>query len=267
MTDLPRPDLSSATPAEARAAFRAGAALPTSGVAPGRTQANLIVLPQSYAYEMLLFAQRNPAPCPVLEVTEPGDWRSRLAPGADLRTDLPRYRVWRDGELADSPTEVTEHWREDLVAFLIGCSFSFETLLLAAGMPLRHVEQGRNVPMYLTDRQCEPAGRLHGPLVVSMRPIPAPLVEQARRITALMPAVHGAPVHAGDPAELGIKDLAQPDFGDPVELRQGDVPVFWACGVTSQAAVMAARPPFALTHAPGHMFVTDALDTDYRINT
>lgn len=257
--------LATASPAEARAAFRHGAARPTAGVAPGHTQANLIALPGDYAYDMLLFAQRNPAPCPVLEVTDPGEWRSRLAPGADLRTDLPRYVVWSDGEPVASPAEVSRHWRDDLVTFLIGCSFSFETLLREAGVPLRHIEQGRNVPMYVTDRACEPAGRLHGPLVVSMRPIPAALVETARRITALMPAVHGAPVHVGDPAALGIRDLDKPDFGDPVVAEEGDVPVFWACGVTSQAAVTAARPPFAITHAPGYMFVTDARDTDYRV--
>ena len=255
----------SVAPAEARAAFRAGTAMPTSGIAPGYTQANLISLPRDYAYDMLLFAQRNPRPCPLLEVTEPGSWQSALAPGADLRTDLPAYRVWRDGRLVDRPREVIGVWRDDLVTFLIGCSFSFETLLSDAGVPLRHVEQGVNVPMYLTHRTCRPAGRLHGPLVVSMRPVPAADVARAAAITALMPAVHGAPVHVGQPGALGIADLAGPDFGDAVAIADGDVPMFWACGVTSQAAVMRARPPFAITHEPGHMFVTDARDTDYRI--
>ena len=254
-----------ATPAAARAAFRAGTVVPTSGVALGHTQANLISLPSDYAYDMLLFAQRNPRPCPLLEVTEPGSWDSVLAPGADLRTDLPAYRVWEHGRLVDQPTEVNGVWRDDLVSFLIGCSFSFETLLADAGVPLRHVEQGVNVPMYLTDRTCSPAGRLHGPLVVSMRPVPAADVARAAAITALMPAVHGAPVHVGEPAALGIADLDSPDFGDAVAIADGDVPMFWACGVTSQAAVMRAKPPFAITHEPGHMFVTDARDTDYRI--
>lgn len=254
-----------ATPAAARAAFRAGTVVPTSAIAPGHTQANLISLPREHAYDMLLFAQRNPKPCPLLEVTEPGAWESALAPGADLRTDLPAYRVWEHGRLVDRPGEVTDVWREDLVSFLIGCSFSFETLLADAGVPLRHVEQGVNVPMYLTRRACSPAGRLHGPLVVSMRPVPAADVARACAITALMPAVHGAPVHVGDPEALGIADLDRPDFGDAVTLAEGDVPVFWACGVTSQAAVMRAKPPFAITHEPGHMFVTDARDTDYRI--
>ena len=253
------------TPSRARAAFRAGAVATTSGVALGHTQANLISLPRDYAYDMLLFAQRNPKPCPLLEVTEPGSWRSVLAPNADLRTDLPAYRVWERGRLVDSPCEVLDVWREDLVTFLIGCSFSFETLLLDARVPLRHVEQGVNVPMYMTQRTCNPAGRLHGPLVVSMRPVPADAVARACAISALMPAVHGAPVHVGSPEALGIADLDKPDFGDAVSIQDGDLPVFWACGVTSQAAVMRAAPPFAITHEPGHMFVTDARDTDYRV--
>lgn len=239
--------------------------LPTSGLALGHTQANLISLPRDYAYDMLLFAQRNPKPCPLLEVTEPGGWESALAPGADLRTDLPAYRVWENGQVVESPRTVTHAWREDLVTFLIGCSFSFETLLLDAGVPLRHVEQGVNVPMYLTNRECTTAGRMRGPLVVSMRPVPAGAVARAAAITALMPAVHGAPVHVGAPEALGIADLDKPDFGDAVRIQEGDVPMFWACGVTSQAAVMQAAPPFAITHEPGHMFITDARDSDYRI--
>ncbi|MGY5883340.1 putative hydro-lyase [Modestobacter lacusdianchii] len=201
---------------------------------------------------------------PLLDVTDAGSWETALSPGADLRSDLPRYRVWRDGELVGEPTDVTDLWTGDLVAFLIGCSFSFETALLDAGVPVRNIEQGRNVSMYRTDRQCRPAGRLSGPLVVSMRPVPGHLVATAVQVTARMPQVHGAPVHVGSPAALGIADLARPDFGDPVELADGDVPVFWACGVTPQAALMASRPPFAITHAPGHMFVTDVPDAVYR---
>jgi len=257
--------LGTARPGSLRETFRAGVVMPTSGLALGHTQANLISLPRDYAYDMLLFAQRNPKPCPVLEVTEPGSWRSVLAPAADLRTDLPAYRVWEDGRVVDRPSDVVDVWRDDLVTFLIGCSFSFESLLLDALVPLRHVEQNANVPMYVTNRSCRPAGRLYGPLVVSMRPIPAADVARAAAITALMPAVHGAPVHVGEPAALGIADLGKPDFGDPVALEAGDVPMFWACGVTSQAAVMRAAPPFAITHEPGHMFITDARDTDYRI--
>ncbi|MGY3846113.1 putative hydro-lyase [Streptomyces sp. NRRL F-5193] len=252
-------------PLEARARARAGTAGPTAGWAPGHAQANLIAVPADWAYDVLLFCTRNPKPCPVLDVTDAGSWTTSLAPGADLRTDIPGYRVWEDGRLVAEPADATPHWRTDLVSFLIGCSFTFEGALDAAGVPLRHVEQGRNVSMYVTDRACRPAGRLHGPMVVSMRPVPARLVPMARRISGLLPAVHGAPVHAGDPAALGIRDLDRPDFGDPVVAEPGDVPVFWACGVTPQAAVMASRPPFAITHAPGRMLVTDVRDEEYRL--
>jgi uncharacterized protein YcsI (UPF0317 family) len=249
------------TPDEVRA--RCGG--PTSGLAPGFAQANLIAVPEDWAYDVLLFTQRNPKPCPVLDVTDAGDHRTVLAPGADLRTAIPRYRVWRDGELVDEPADATPFWRDDLVSFLIGCSFTFEGALVAAGVPLRHVDQERNVSMFVTNRECRAADRMHGPMVVSLRWIPADLVDTAARVSGLMPAVHGAPVHAGDPAELGIADLSTPDFGDAVVPEEGDVPVFWACGVTPQAALMASKPPFAITHAPGHMFVTDVPDSTYRV--
>lgn len=252
------------TAAEARARYRDGLVVPTTGWAPGFTQANLVSLPQDWAYDMLLFGQRNPQPVPLLDVTDPGSFSTPLAPGADLRTDVPLYRVWKDGELAAEPSDVRDVWRDDLVTFLIGCSFSFETALLDAGVPVRNIEQGRNVSMYRTNVACRPAGRLSGPLVVSMRPIPATQVVTAVQVTARMPQVHGAPVHVGSPEALGIEDLARPDFGDPVAAEPGDVPVFWACGVTPQAALMASRPPFAITHAPGHMFVTDVPDAVYR---
>ena len=257
-------DRPGATPEHARLLFREGLAVPTTGWCDGWTQANLVVLPRDWAYDMLLFGQRNPQPVPLLDVTEPGSRASVLAPGADLATDVPRYRVWRDGELVDEPTDVADLWTDDLVSFLIGCSFSFETALLDAGVPVRHIEQGRNVAMYRTDVACRPAGRLSGDLVVSMRPIPASQVTTAVQVTGRMPRVHGAPVHVGSPEAIGIHDLAAPDFGDPVEAHEGDVPVFWACGVTPQVALMASRPPFAITHAPGHMLVTDAPDGDYR---
>ncbi|MER5219239.1 putative hydro-lyase [Streptomyces flaveus] len=253
------------TPGQARAVFRAGASAPTNGWCAGYTQANLISVPADWAYDVLLFCQRNPKPCPVLDVTDPGSWTTVLAPDADLRTDVPRYRVWWNGELADEPTDVVDVWRDDLVTFVIGCSFTFEGALADTGVPMRHIDQGRNVAMYRTDKPCRPAGRMHGPLVVSMRQIPAGLVETATRVSSLMPAVHGGPVHVGDPAALGIKDLSQPDFGDPVEGEAGDVPVFWACGVTPQAALMASRPPFAITHAPGYMLITDVWDETYRV--
>ncbi|MFF5251896.1 putative hydro-lyase [Streptomyces leeuwenhoekii] len=253
------------SPETARARIREGLAGPTAGVAAGRTQANLIAVPADWAYDVLLFCTRNPQPCPVLDVTDAGSWTTVLAEGADLRTDLPRYRVWRDGELVDEPTDVRAYWREDLVSFLIGCSFTFEWALARAGVPIRHIEQGRNVPMYVTTRPCRPAGRLRGPLVVSMRPVPPEHLAAAVRESRRFPAVHGGPVHCGDPSVLGIGDLGRPDFGDPVEYSPDDVPVFWACGVTPQAAVAASRPPFAITHAPGRMFLTDALDEQYRV--
>jgi uncharacterized protein YcsI (UPF0317 family) len=253
------------TPTEARSRFRSGLSAPTAGVAAGHTQANLISVPADWAYDMLLFCARNPKACPVLDVTDAGSWTTPLAAGADLRTDLPRYRVWEHGELVEEPTDVVDRWRGDLVSFLIGCSFTFEWALTGAGVPMRHIEQGRNVSMYVTERECRPAGRLHGPLVVSMRPIPPRHVAAAIRESSLLPAVHGGPVHCGEPSVLGIEDLSCPDFGDPVVAEPDDIPVFWACGVTPQAAVMASRPPFAITHAPGRMFLTDTRDEQYRV--
>jgi uncharacterized protein YcsI (UPF0317 family) len=263
-TGLPAAETQALSPAEARLRYRDGLQVPTSGWAPGYTQANLVALPLDWAYDMLLFAQRNAQAVPLLDVTDAGSHTTVLAPGADLRTDLPRYRVWRDGELVDERTDVLDLWREDLVCFLIGCSFSFEMALLEAGVPVRNIEQGANVSMYRTQVQCRPAGRLSGPLVVSMRPVPAGQVVTAVQVTSRMPQVHGAPVHVGEPDALGVADLAHPDFGDPVEAEDGDVPVFWACGVTPQAALIASRPPFAVTHAPGFMFVTDVPDAVYR---
>jgi uncharacterized protein YcsI (UPF0317 family) len=247
-------------PDQARALFREGLVpVTTSGWCTSHAQANLLAVPRELAFDALLFAQRNPVACPILAVTDPGDPTApELAPDADLRTDLPAYRIYENGVQVAEVTDATTHWRDDLVAFLIGCSFTFENALLAAGVPLRHLDQGRNVPMYVTDRPCRPAGRLAGPLVVSMRPIPDALVERAIEVSATFPTMHGPPVHVGNPAAIGIEDLSRPDFGgDPVALAEGDVPVFWACGVTPQAVVMASKPPFAITHSPGLMFITD----------
>lgn len=253
-------------PAEARERFRAGLVTPTAGWCDGYTQANLIAVPRDLAWDFLLFAQRNPKPCPVLDVLDAGAVAGPLATG-DVRTDIPLYRVFVDGELVAEEPDVLRWWRDDLVAFLIGCSFTFERALGAAGVPVRHVEQGVNVPMYRTSWRCRPAGAVSGPLVVSMRYVPAALVDTAVAVTAAYPAVHGAPVHVGDPRELGIGDLDAPDFGDAVRPEPGDVPVFWACGVTPQAAVAESRPPLAITHAPGHMLVTDVRDDDQRVGT
>jgi len=252
------------SPAEARAMFRAGLRTPTAGWCSGWTQANLIAVPADLAYDMLLFAHRNPKACPLLDVGDAGAVSTPLM-GGDLRTDVPAYRVFRDGELVDEPDDVVAHWQQDLVAFLIGCSFTFEAALCDAGVPVRHIEQGVNVPMYATNVPTRPAGRLGGPLVVSMRPVPAGDIATAVRVTARYPDVHGAPLHVGDPAAIGIADLGHPDYGDPVEVRPGEVPVFWGCGVTPQAAVAASRPSFAISHAPGHMVITDARDSDYLV--
>ena len=250
------------TGAEARTMVRQGKwRKPTAGLAPGYAQANLVVLPRELAYDFLLFAQRNPKPCPVIEVTETGSPEPKLsAAGADLRTDIPRYRIYRKGGLDQEVMDLRDVWTPDLVAFLLGCSFSFETALLKAGVPVRHIEEGKNVSMFISSIACAPAGAFAGPLVVSMRPIPAPLVAKAVQISGRFPAVHGAPVHVGDPAAIGIRDLGKPDFGDPVTIRAGEIPVFWACGVTPQAVAMQTKPPLMITHAPGHMFVTDLRD-------
>jgi uncharacterized protein YcsI (UPF0317 family) len=230
---------------------------PTSGVARGHAQANLVMLPEEYAFDFLKFCVRNPRPCPVLEVTDPGSPEPAVtAPGADLRTDLPRYRVFEGGELADEPTDVRSYWRDDTVAFLLGCSFTFETALVDAGLRLAHQEQGRNVPMYETSRECVPSGPFAGPMVVSMRPFRPDEVPQVVEISGRYPTMHGAPVHVGRPESLGIRDLDEPDYGESVELEGDQMPVFWACGVTPQAAARQARLPLMITHAPGHMFVT-----------
>ncbi|MBJ7220838.1 MULTISPECIES: putative hydro-lyase [unclassified Brenneria] len=251
----------------ARDRYRGGLIAPTAGVAPGMTQANMIALPREWAYDFLLYAQRNPRACPILDVSDPGSHTTVLAEGADLRRDFPLYRLWRDGKLVEELSDVSTLWAEypDLVTFLIGCSFTFETALQEAGIEVRHITDGSNVPMYRTNRQCRPAGRLHGEMVVSMRPIPADRIAETATISGRFPAVHGAPVHIGEPAQLGIADLARPDFGDAVRIEPGELPVFWACGVTPQAAVMASGVPFAITHAPGHMFITDVPDSTWHV--
>jgi uncharacterized protein YcsI (UPF0317 family) len=257
-------DLRTATGSQVRAACRSGELnTPTPGLALGYVQANLVIVPTELAFDFLLFCQRNPKPCPLLDVTEPGDPKPKeTAPGADLRTDLPRYRVYRNGELVDEPSDIRSYWRNDLVSFLIGCSFTFENALLQAGLPVRHIEMARNVPMYRTNRPCRPAGRFQGPLVVSMRPLTPEQAVKATAICTRFPKSHGVPVHFGDPAALGISEIAKPDYGDPAEIRPGEVPVFWACGVTPQAVAVASRLPFLITHKPGHMFVSDVRDSE-----
>lgn len=245
-----------------RRAARSGAlATHTSGLAREYVQGNVVILPEALAGDFLRYCQRNPKPCPLLAVSEPGDPRlTSLGADLDIRTDVPAYRVWRHGELAEQPTDIRTLWRDDLVSFVIGCSFSFEHALLADGIHLRHVDEGRNVAMYRSNIQTVRAGAFHGPMVVSMRPLKAADAIRAVQITSCMPEVHGAPVHLGDPAAIGIADLAQPDYGDACEVRADEIAVFWACGVTPQAALAQARPEFCITHAPGAMLATDLLN-------
>ncbi|MBN8282748.1 putative hydro-lyase [Zoogloea sp.] len=249
---------------EARMAIRSGRwSGHTSGTAPHFVQGNVVILPTDLANDFLRFCQRNPKPCPLLAVSESGDPRlPRLGDDLDIRSDIPRYRVWRKGELVEEVTDIRALWCDGLVTFVIGCSFSFEQPLIDAGIPLRHIEQGRNVAMYRTNIQTAPAGPFHGPMVVSMRPMTPAHAIRAVQVTARVPAVHGAPVHLGDPALIGIADLARPDFGDAVDILPGEIPVYWACGVTPQAVVMQAKPDFCITHAPGAMLVTDLLDSE-----
>ncbi len=271
MDELSPQQRSDMTPAAARERFAADRSVPTSGWCNGYAQANVIAVPQALAFDMLLFAQRNPKPCPVLDVIDAGSVRADAggavfsAEDCDIRRDVPLYRVFKSGELVEEIADARNVWRDDLVTFVIGCSFTFEHPLLAAGIPLRHLSADRNVPMYRTSTRCRPAGSLAGPLVVSMRGIPAAQVADAVRISSRYPSVHGAPVHIGAPGAIGIESLDHPDFGDEPILEPGDVPVFWACGVTPQAMVMESKPELAITHAPGHMLITDARDADYLV--
>ncbi len=244
---------------EARLAIRRGEGLrPTAGIAPGYVQGNLAILPADLAADFLRFCQQNPKPCPVLACSAPGDPAlPALGDDLDIRTDIPLYRVWRHGELVAEVTDVREVWRSDLVSFVLGCSFSFEEALVDAGVPVRHIDCGVNVPMYRTSIATRGAGVFHGPMVVSMRPLRPADAILAIQITSRFPAVHGAPVHIGFPDAIGIRDLSKPDYGDAVPIGEGELPVFWACGVTPQAVIEAARPEFCITHAPGYMLVTD----------
>lgn len=252
------------SPEEVRALVRRGELVrPTVGLAPDYAQANLVILPEDLAFDFLLFCQRNPRPCPILEVLEPGVYEPALtASGADLRVDVPLYRIYRHGALEAEETDITGYWHSGLVCFLIGCSFTFESALTRAGIRLRHAEEGKNVAMYATSVEAVPSGMFSGPIVMSMRPIHESKVVRAVQITSRFPAAHGAPMHIGNPAGIGISDVEKPDYGDYVEIRKDEVPVFWACGVTPQAAAVRSGPPLMITHSPGHMFVTDILNEE-----
>jgi uncharacterized protein YcsI (UPF0317 family) len=256
--------MSSVIPKEMRLLIRRGKwDKPTAGLAMGYAQANLVILPERYAFDFLLFCQRNPKPCPLLEVLEPGKFRTDfLASDGDIRRDIPKYNLYRKGRLEKTVEEITSFWSDDFVTFLLGCSFSFEEALLRAKIPVRHIEENRNVPMYITNIPCKPAGTMHGPMVVTMRPLPPDKIVRATQITSRYAAVHGSPVHIGDPSKIGIRNLNKPDFGDPVTIKREEVPVFWACGVTPQAVVMEAKPDICITHTPGHMFISDLLNEE-----
>jgi uncharacterized protein YcsI (UPF0317 family) len=251
----------------ARLAIRAGTHRGlTSGLAPGFVQGNIAILPQALAADFMRFCQLNPKPCPLIGSSAPGDWRlPALGEDLDIRTDLPRYRVWRNGELAVEPDNINEFWRDDLVSFVIGCSFSFEEALMADGIEMRHITLNRNVPMYRTSIATAEAGPFHGPMVVSMRPMRPADAIRAIQITTRFPAVHGAPVHIGKPEMIGIKDIAKPDYGDALPVREDEIPVFWACGVTPQSVIATAKPEFCITHYPGSMLVTDRKNIEFAI--
>lgn len=237
----------------------------TSGMCDGYAQANLCILPKKYAYDFLLFCQRNQQSCPLLEVSDEGSRKLNFAAkNCDIATDVPKYRIWKNGKLEAEVTDVSEFWRDDLVTFVIGCSFSFEAPLIAAGIDVRNISENHNVPMYLSNIDTVPAGMFNGKMVVSMRPIPYSQIVKATTITARVPKVHGAPIHIGNPEIIGIKDISKPDFGEPSTIRDGEVPVFWCCGVTPQSVVMNSKPDFCITHAPGHMLITDIPEADLR---
>lgn len=250
-----------------RLAARSGALdTPTAGLAPGYVQGNLAVLPEDLAADFLRFCQANPKPCPLIGVSDVGNPRvASLGLDLDIRTDLPGYRVWKDGELVEETADVTKWWRGDLVAFVIGCSYSFEEALVEDGIMLRHIERRVRVPMYRTNIACTPAGRFSGPMVVSMRPLKPQHAIRAIQITSRFPAVHGAPVHVGLPELIGIRNLQKPDYGDAIEVRADELPVFWACGVTPQSVIANVKPPFAITHAPGAMLVTDLKNRQFAV--
>ena len=252
-------DIDQLLPKEIRTLIRQGKwDKPTAGLAMGYAQANLVILPGRYAFDFLLFCQRNPKPCPLLEVLEPGEYRtSFLSSDADIRTDIPRYNIYLKGKLETTVKEIKRIWKSDFVTFLLGCSFSFEEALLRANVPVRHIKEKKNVPMFISNISCKPAGLFHGPMVVTMRPMPPDKVNRAVKITSRYVSVHGAPVRIGDPSKIGIKNLKKPDFGDPVTIKKNEVPVFWACGVTPQSAAIEAKCPLMIAHAPTHGFISD----------
>ena len=259
--------LSQASVADVRQAIREGRYQgQTSGLAYGYLQGNVVILPSSHADHFLRFCVKNPQPCPLVGFSEPGNpMLPDLGADIDIRTDVPRYRIWQDGKLEKEVSDIVEYWTDDLTAFVIGCSFSFEEALIEANLDVRHISCGVNVPMFETNMQTVPSGPFFGPMVVSMRPMRGRDAIRAIQITSRFPRVHGAPVHIGDPAHIGIRDLAKPDYGDPVAMENDEIPVFWACGVTPQAAIKAANVPFCITHSPGCMLITDRRNAEFAV--
>lgn len=259
-------EIVSASPVEARHLIRDGKySASTSGLCAGFAQANLIILPKEQAYDFLLFAQRNPKPCPILEVLEVGEKFTRtIADDCNIATDFPKYRIYENGVITSEVTDISDIWQDDFVGFIIGCSFSFESELIEAGIEVRHNTLGRNVPMYITSIECESAGKMHGNMVVSMRPLKGKEIIRAVQISGAIPKVHGAPVHIGNPEFIGINNVEHADFGDDPVIYEDETPVFWACGVTPQNVVMASKPPLAITHAPGCMLITDTKNVDLK---
>ncbi len=249
-------------PQEVRRLIREGVInFPTAGISEGYAQANLVILPGEYAGDFIGFAKKNPFPCPVLEITRNTPMTVNMGK-ANLLTDIPEYFIYRNGVMTERVNDASKYWQEGMTGFLLGCSFSFEEALMRAGIEIRHIAAGRNVPMYKTSIDTVRSGAFYGPMVCSMRPMSPEDAQKAYDITVKMPNVHGAPVHIGDPSKIGIKDIMKPDYGDSVEIYKGEVPVFWPCGVTPQAAVENAKPPIVITHSPGHMFITDILNSE-----
>lgn len=261
-TTVSHSDLIGASAADVRGAIRRGAyAGHTAGLAAGKLQCNLAILPERWALDFLRFCQRNPKPCPLVGVGDSGDPAlPTLGRDIDIRSDVSKYRVFRDGVLSEEVTDIAEHWTDDLVTVALGCSFTFENALLRSGIPVRHIESGRNVPMFRSNINLVPAGPFHGQMVVTMRPIPEAQVDEARQISGRFPQAHGAPIAVGDPAQIGIPDLSTPDWGDAVEIKDGEVPVYWACGVTPQNVLLDAGLPLCITHSPGHMLIADVAE-------
>ncbi|SET24715.1 putative hydro-lyase [Thalassotalea agarivorans] len=241
----------------------------TSGQAPGYVQCNLVILPVQYADDFEVFCDKNSQACPLIyKASEAGEYAlTALGTDVDIRTDIPKYKHFIDGQFVEELSDIRAIWQQDYVSFLLGCSFSFEEALLEEGIEIRNISENKNVPMFITNRACESVGPFSGPLVVSMRPMTLENAERAVEICKQFPRVHGEPVHIGDPKALGIAHINEPDFGDAVTIKEGEVPVFWACGVTPQMAIMAAKPSSCITHSPGYMLVTDLKNSALRVAT